>query len=81
MRNRYGKEHWEEEKNCIVSVCTEQGVPANFNATESVFYSYVQMQSRFAYMDGFPSIAGTMRKAYNARNTEFQFTAESLWGV
>lgn len=81
MRVSWGRESWEKEKAYITAACAEEGIPANFSNSEEVFFGYVKMQSNFAYKDGFPAIAGSMRKAYNARSTNFRFPLEALWGI
>ena len=81
MRVRKNKTEWIAEQAYIVETCTETRVPACFRHDEECFFRYVAMQSEGAYRDGFPAIAGSMRKAYNARGTRHTFPTESLWGV
>ena len=81
MRVKKNNEEWTEEEKYIVRVCGENGVPVNFNKDEQCFFDYVTMQSNFAYRDGFPKIAGAMRKAYNGRNSKNKFSEQSLWGI
>lgn len=81
MRVKKNLAEWLEEEKYITNACAEAQVPANFNESEDIFFLYVEMQSNFAYKDGFPKIAGTMRKAYNNRNTKNTFSVESLWGI
>ena len=74
---------WIDEYNYIVEQCEKVKASQTFNNDESCLFSYVSMQSNFAYKDGFPSICGKMRKAYNKRNLSVRhstFSEPELWG-